>query len=340
MAGILGKLKGIIASASEPSRNGRKYTENFWDNIFNSDLFKEGLKNKVMLGELWHPDDDKEYSQIHANPTRTAVVLTEVNKKGLDYYGTFEILPTLAGETLKNLYDIGCVFGVSSRGYNDYDTDVFNDPSTFELITFDIVAFPGIKSARLYPVAAVAESFGRKRINKTKVMENLNTISSKDKQAKEFINNTMKIKESFDDELEQKLVDTWFSREDAELLVQLYPSLAEDLAYNDTLGLEDYIEAQAWLDKKKAAGAKIEEDFDEEIQADELIPDDLRDYAYIIKINKNGVPIYDDGVHGEKPVSYNMSDDFVFTPGNEYLVDDIYFKDDAYVPIGNWLQIK
>lgn len=159
----LGKVRGLIASASEPSRNERKYTENFWDSIFDSELFKEGLKNKVYFGELWHPDDDKEYGQIHADPTKAAVVLTKVEKKGLDYFGEFEILPTIAGETYKNLTDIGCVFGVSSRGYNDFDATVFDDPSTYELITFDLVAFPGIKSARLHPITAVAESFSKEK---------------------------------------------------------------------------------------------------------------------------------------------------------------------------------
>lgn len=54
-AKILGKLKGIIASAKESSRNGRRYTESFWDTLFNSDLFKEGLENKVYGGCLYHP---------------------------------------------------------------------------------------------------------------------------------------------------------------------------------------------------------------------------------------------------------------------------------------------
>lgn len=203
----LGKVRGIIASAGEESRNGRKYTENFWDSIFDSELFKEGLRNKVMIGELWHPDDDKEYGQIHADPTKAAVVLTKVEKKGLDYFGEFEILPTIAGETYKNLTDIGCVFGVSSRGYNDFDATVFDDPSTYELITFDLVAFPGIKSARLHPITAVAESFSKRKMDKEKIMKNLNKISEQDVQAKEYIESTLKTKEDFDSDVQADELD-------------------------------------------------------------------------------------------------------------------------------------
>lgn len=171
---ILGKLKGIIASAREMSRNNRKYTEPFWDSIFNSDLFIEGLNNKVYFGELWHPDSDDEYGQIHPGD-RAAVVLTDVEKKGLDYYGTFDILPTKAGKVLKNLYDVGCKLGVSSRGYADNDRTVFDENTDYEFITFDLVAFPGVKSARLNLVGEVAESFSQhKPVNKIKVMESLN----------------------------------------------------------------------------------------------------------------------------------------------------------------------
>lgn len=222
MAGkILGKLKGLIASASEKSRNGgRKYTENFWDGIFNSDLFIEGMENKMYFGELYHPEDEGEYGQIHPDD-RAAVVLTDVEKQGLDYIGTFDILPTKAGETLKNLIDIGCIFGVSSRGYSDYETLEFNDPSTFDLITFDIVAFPGIKSARLHPIDMVYESIGKKR-NKVKIMESLNVISENNIELKNYINNTLdklkEVKEDFDDTIHIEELSDLVDIEDKDLL--------------------------------------------------------------------------------------------------------------------------
>lgn len=137
-AKILGKLKGVIASAKEASRNGREYTENFWDAKFNEPLFKEGLDNRVFFGELFHPDDENEYNQIHCDD-RSAVVLTDVKKQDKEYIGTFDILPTKAGQCLRNLLDIGCVFGVSSRGLADYDTDCFDESMApnYDLITWE-----------------------------------------------------------------------------------------------------------------------------------------------------------------------------------------------------------
>ena len=201
-AKILGKLRGPIASARERSRNNRDYTEGFWDTKFNSELFQEGLKNKVMLGQLYHPDDDEEYTQIHCDD-RSAVVLTDVKKTpDKDYIGTFEILPTKAGQCLRNLLDIGCIFGASSRGISDFDANTFDESvaPNYDLVTFDIVAFPGVKCCRLHEVGAVAESV--KTTNKSKVMESLNEIHDSDKFYASFIDEALKAKEGFNDTLQ------------------------------------------------------------------------------------------------------------------------------------------
>lgn len=202
-AKILGKLKGLIASAKEKSRNGRLYNEAFWDKKFNSDLFKEGLENKVFFGSLYHPDDNEEYTQIHCDD-RSAVVLTDVTKKGLEYYGTFEILPTKAGQCLRNLLDIGCIFGISSRGLADYDAAVYDEnmADNYDLITWDVVAFPGIKSCRLHEVGAVAESFSYGKKNKAKIMENLQNLGKSDDELNNYIQETLKAKENFDDQIQ------------------------------------------------------------------------------------------------------------------------------------------
>lgn len=201
-AKILGRLRGPIASAKENSRNGRIYTEAFWDKLLNSDLFKEGMENRVFLGELFHPDDTEEYSQIHCDD-RSAVVLTDVKKTpDKEYIGTFDILPTKAGQCLRNLLDVGCVFGVSSRGLADYDTDTFTGEmaDSYDLITWDVVAFPGIKSCRLHEIGAVAENLNKSY--KVRVMERLKRMSDSDADYAKYINETLKKKEDFDDSLQ------------------------------------------------------------------------------------------------------------------------------------------
>lgn len=198
-AKILGMLQGVIASGTEKSRNNRLYTEEFWDTLFNSELFHEGMKNKVYFGQLFHPDDEEEYTQIHCDD-RSAVVLTDVKKKNKDYIGTFEILPTKAGQCLRNLLDIGCIFGVSSRGLADSDASVFSstEATGYDLITWDVVAFPGLKSCRLHeiqPPMPIAESLGKKRNktkNKAKIYESLNNLAKGDKEMANYINKTLR----------------------------------------------------------------------------------------------------------------------------------------------------
>lgn len=203
-AKILGRLRGIIASAHEKSRNGRLYNESFWDAKFGSELFQEGLNNKVFAGSLYHPDDDEEYSQIHLDD-RAAVVLVDVKKTdSLDYVGTFEILPTQAGQCLRNLLDVGVKFGVSSRGLADYDAEVYDASmaSTYDLVTFDLVAFPGLKSCRLSEVGAVAEGLRMKQVNKEKIMENLNKLTQDNAELASFVDKAIKAKEDFDSQLQ------------------------------------------------------------------------------------------------------------------------------------------
>ena len=335
---ILGKLKGIIASACEPSRNGRKYTEHFWDEKFNSDMFQEGIKNKMFFGNMYHPEGEA-YEQIHIGD-ESAVLLTEVEKKGLNYIGTFDILPTRSGEILKNLVDIGCVFGISSRGLNDYDTPVFDDPSTFDLITFDVVAFPGIKSARLHPVTAIAESFSAKRkINRTKIMENLNRLANEDKQAKKFINDTLKTKESID-KSNNKIKESVLT-----VTIQEVEKFIED-AKRQFPGSTAFYDGDTNTIKIELNNlVAVKEDFDTELQIDDTFDnDDYKKIIYSVETDENGEPYFNDLVHG-KHVVFGVGEDRPktnLTKNGLYFVDYLYWNDDknAYVALGDWLEIK
>ena len=40
--GILGRLYGPVATFAAPTRNGRLYSQELWEKLFNSDLIKEG----------------------------------------------------------------------------------------------------------------------------------------------------------------------------------------------------------------------------------------------------------------------------------------------------------
>ena len=74
--GILGRLKGIIASFKSPTRNGRLYSEKLWDNVFEDPIMKEKISNRCVFGELGHPTDREEVDM-----EKIAICLAEQPKK-------------------------------------------------------------------------------------------------------------------------------------------------------------------------------------------------------------------------------------------------------------------
>lgn len=146
--GILGRLVGKIADWKNPTRNGRKYSEELWENVFSSPLVQEKIKNRCFLGELGHPADREEI-----DIEKVAICLAEQPKKGNDgfLYGVFDILDTPNGKLLKALCDYGCKIGVSSRGSGDIVSGMDGDevvPDTYDCECFDAVLVPAVEDAR------------------------------------------------------------------------------------------------------------------------------------------------------------------------------------------------
>ena len=147
---ILGRLYGPIADVVRPTRNGRKYSEELWEKVFDNPIMKEKFRNKVMYGELGHPEDRTEVDM-----SKVAVCMPEAPKKDRDGHliGYFDILDTPNGRILKTLCDYGSTLGVSSRGTGDVveglDGEEEVDPDTYECECWDIVLVPAVESARL-----------------------------------------------------------------------------------------------------------------------------------------------------------------------------------------------
>ncbi len=148
--GILGRLVGPCADFINPTRNGRKYSEQLWENVFNNPLMQEKIKNGVCYGELGHPEDRTE-----TNIEKIAICLREQpvkNDKG-QLVAVFDILDTPCGRILKTLCDYGSKLGISSRGQGDlvtdYNGDESVDPDTYECECWDVVLVPGVETARL-----------------------------------------------------------------------------------------------------------------------------------------------------------------------------------------------
>ena len=148
--GILGRLVGVCADFNKATRNGRKYSEQLWENVFNNPIMQEKIKNKVCYGELGHPEDRAEI-----DPEKIAVCLSEqpVKNKNGQLEAVFDILDTPNGRILKTLCDYGSILGVSSRGQGDiitdYDGQEAVDPDTYECECWDIVLIPAVESARM-----------------------------------------------------------------------------------------------------------------------------------------------------------------------------------------------
>lgn len=142
---ILGRLAGPIATCKESTRNGRKYNRQLWENALNDELFEEKIANKSLFLELGHPTDREEIDM-----RQVCACIPEVPKiANDDLYAYVDILDTPNGKILKTLCDYGFIPGISSRGSGDIIGDDEVDPDTFYLETWDIVATPAVKKARL-----------------------------------------------------------------------------------------------------------------------------------------------------------------------------------------------
>lgn len=182
--GILGRLVGNVADFINPTRNGRKYSEDLWEKVFDNPLMKEKFKNKVMYGELGHPE-----GRTEIDPEKIAVCMAEPPKKDSDgtLKAVFDILPTPNGKILKALCDYGSILGVSSRGTGDVITDdegnEMVDPDTYDCECWDIVLVPAVESARLQ---YVTESLDKNTLNlKRALCESLNSASEEDRKVME-----------------------------------------------------------------------------------------------------------------------------------------------------------
>lgn len=178
--GILGRLVGNCADFIDSTRNGRKYTEELWEKVFNNPIMTEKLENKVLYGELGHPVDRTEIDM-----EKVCVCMPEKPKKNSDgkLVAVFDILDTPNGRILDTFCKYGSVLGVSSRGTGDVISDDYGneivDPDTYDCECWDIVILPAVVSARM---TYVNESFDTNSAKLKKALkESLDNASEEDR---------------------------------------------------------------------------------------------------------------------------------------------------------------
>ena len=153
---ILGVLEGPCADFVNATRNGRLYSQDLWEKVFDNPLIKEQFDCGGILGELDHPTDRDEI-----DTSKVAICMPEPphkNNKG-QLIARFDILDTPNGRIAKTLCDYGYRFGISSRGTGDVTEDLNGnevvDPETYEFKCFDLVVLPAVKAARMKVVESL-----------------------------------------------------------------------------------------------------------------------------------------------------------------------------------------
>lgn len=148
--GILGVVEGTFFVANKPSRNGRVYPYELWENTLKSSDLKRLIENRLMIGTVGHEDVD--YDALIREQKVSHVVTDLKMLPDGSGVGRAEILDTPVGRILYSLMKSGSKLAVSSKAYGEYrgqtEEGYFEvDPQQFVLERFDFVVDPGFLDA-------------------------------------------------------------------------------------------------------------------------------------------------------------------------------------------------
>ena len=149
-----GKLivSGILQRANAENQNGRIYPKEILVREANK-YNKTFISERRAMGEHDHPESSV------VNLANVSHNIREMKWENDDLVGTVEVLPTPAGNILKELFKSGIKLGISSRGMGSVETIDEDDGGKqtvavqpdFELIAFDFVSNPSTQGAFLRP---------------------------------------------------------------------------------------------------------------------------------------------------------------------------------------------
>jgi Prohead core protein serine protease len=154
-------MKGIFLQADIKNQNQRVYPLHEIQSAVEK-IRQKIQKGESILGERDHPSD------LNINLDRVSHVIVDMWMEGNNGMGKLKILPTMPGDTIRQLLESGIKLGVSSRGSGDVDYNgMVRD---FEIITVDIVAQPSAPQA--FPKAIYESMYS---LHGTKIAERMNT---------------------------------------------------------------------------------------------------------------------------------------------------------------------
>lgn len=314
--GILGRLIGPCADFNNATRNGRKYSEKLWENVFNDPIMQEKIKNGVCFGELGHPEDRTEIDM-----EKIAVCLREQpvkNEKG-QLCAVFDILDTPNGRILKTLCDYGSTVGVSSRGQGDLITDINGneavDPDTYECECWDVVLVPAVESARMKYVTEGLNN--NKNRLKRALKEDLNKATEDEKKIMNETLKNLKINLTEESKTEDKKIGN--SEDQAEVDNKEDVEKIEDddvLSNSDELDAEDDDMFEARIFTDYLVNNFAEKQVKKVCKILDLDFDDLEDFAENEDVENT------DEEKEEIPDDIKVDDSNKEIPENEEAVDD------------------
>jgi hypothetical protein len=149
--GVLAVVEGVFFVADEPSRNGRVYPRELWENVLSSPDLKRMLQNRLLFGTVGHVEEQLD-DLIREGKVSHVVTELKLLPDGRGW-GRAEILDTPVGRVLKTLLESGSKLSVSSKAYGEYDGQTGEgywrvSPSNFLLERFDFVVDPGFLEAQ------------------------------------------------------------------------------------------------------------------------------------------------------------------------------------------------
>lgn len=177
MSTIIGKFEGKCADADVVNANGMEIGRDVWTTVFASEEYKIALERGHYIGFLGHPEDPgcQEFKDA-------CIILREchMDNNG-EVFGTFDLIDTPVGRTVKAFIDAGVQFGISVRGAGDIVGGVV-EADTFVFRGFDLVAFPAYNDAvpTFTEIAASSDIEAQKKYKKvcSAVNDNLSEITS------------------------------------------------------------------------------------------------------------------------------------------------------------------
>ena len=139
-------VEGVLATAEVQNGNGRYYAKSLWEREM--DKYKELIEQRRSMGELDHPESSV------VNLKNVSHLISEYWWDGDNVMGKIEILPTPAGNILKELIKHGVTVGVSSRGMGSLEqrNGMMEVQDDFELLCWDFVSTPSNPGSYMHQI--------------------------------------------------------------------------------------------------------------------------------------------------------------------------------------------